>query len=77
MEDMNVMVVQQEATVQQIDHQAENVNQDVTNANTQLTGAVDKARAARKKKWICLGIVGKSILFPHLHTMTNRLQSSS
>ena len=64
-QDMNALVVQQEPVVERINEQSENVQQDVTNANVQLTEATKKARAARKKKWICLGIVGKSNLYTY------------
>ena len=56
-EDMNVLVVQQEPVVAQINERVENVQQNVTQGNTQLDGAIKKARAARRKKWYCLGIV--------------------
>jgi len=57
---MNAAVVVQETQVQQIDTAAAQTNEHVSKANEELTGAVDKSRAARRKKWICLGIVGKS-----------------
>ena len=63
-EQMNDIVIQQEAAVQQIDTSAQQVETDVAGANVELGGAVVKARAARKKKWICLGIVGTFRLLP-------------
>jgi syntaxin 1B/2/3 len=57
-QDLEAAVVQQEPAVTQIEQRGEEVNEHVAKANTELTGAVDKARAARRKKWWCLGIVG-------------------
>lgn len=58
-QDLDALVVQQEAQVTQIEQRGEEVREDVTKANVELDGAVTKARAARKKKWICLGIAGE------------------
>lgn len=59
-QDMEAAVVQQEPAIAHIDDKAEDTVQHVTKGNEQLDGAVDKARSARKKKWICLGIFGES-----------------
>ena len=53
-QDMEAMVVQQEPQVEQIEQKGEQVTGDMTNANTQISGAIDKARSARRKKWWCL-----------------------
>jgi len=58
-QDLETLVIQQEPAVMQIEAKGEEVTDHVNKANTELTGAVKKARAARRKKWICLGIVGK------------------
>lgn len=67
-QDLDALVIQQEAPVTEIERRGEEVTDHVTKANVELDGAVKKARAARKKKWICLGIAGKSssfrMLFP-------------
>ena len=55
-QDLEAMVVQQEPAVKVIDQRGEEVNDHVTKANVELTGAVKKGLAARRKKWICLGI---------------------
>jgi len=55
-QDLETLVVEQEAAVTQIDDKGEEVTQNVGQANTQLDGAIKKARAARRKKWYCLGI---------------------
>ena len=47
----------EEATVEAIENQTQQVNQDTEAANVQLTKGVDHARRARKLKWWCLGIV--------------------
>lgn len=59
-QDLEALVVQQEPAVTQIEQRGEEVTQHVAQANTELGGAVVKARAARRKKWWCLGIVGES-----------------
>lgn len=55
-QDLDAIVVQQEAQVTSIEQRGEEVQDHVSKANVELDGAVQKARAARKKKWICLGI---------------------
>ena len=55
-QDMEAAVVQQEPAVENIDTKAEDTVQNLGKGNQQLDQAVDKARAARRKKWICLGI---------------------
>ena len=57
-QDLERIVVEQEPLVENIEKQAEQVQDDLVKGNTEMTGAVSSARAARKKKWICLGIVG-------------------
>ncbi|KAH0836179.1 hypothetical protein AYO21_08618 [Fonsecaea monophora] len=56
-QDLEALVVQQEPAVTQIEEQGEQVAEHVSKANVELEGAVVKARAARRKKWMCLGIV--------------------
>lgn len=57
--DMNELLAKQEATVMEIDTQAEQAAGDMVKANEELEVAVTTARKTRKKKWICLGICGK------------------
>lgn len=59
-QDMEAAVVQQESAVQVIDSRGEETVQNVNKGNEQLDSAVIKARSARKKKWICLGIFSMS-----------------
>ena len=58
-EDLNATVQIQEPIVAQINEQSEVVHTNVNQANTQLDGAIKKARSANRKKWICLGIGSK------------------
>ena len=50
-QDLETAVVQQEPAVTQIEQRGEEVTDHVAKANTELDGAVKKARAARRKKW--------------------------
>ena len=56
---METLVDQQEAPVAQINQGAEQVQEHVQGANTQLDGAISKARSRNRKKWWCLLIAGK------------------
>ena len=58
-QDLEALVVQQEPAVTQIEQRGEEVTEHVSKAQGELEGAVVKARAARRKKWWCLGIVGQ------------------
>ena len=58
-QDMERMVVEQEPMVEQIETGAVETNQNIQKGNTELSGGIEKARAARKKKWICFWICGK------------------
>ncbi|KAK5943526.1 hypothetical protein PMZ80_004534 [Knufia obscura] len=62
-QDLDALVIQQEAAVTQIEQRGEEVTDHAAKANTELDGAVKKARAARKKKWICLGIAAAILEF--------------
>lgn len=53
------LVHQQEPQVEQIHHGAEDVVQNVTQANQQIDGAISSARKARKWKWYALLIVSE------------------
>lgn len=56
-QDLDTMVVQQEPLIQEIEKHAEETHDHMVEANVHLESANNSARAARKKKWICLGIV--------------------
>ncbi|KAL8825646.1 MAG: hypothetical protein Q9170_007713 [Blastenia crenularia] len=61
-QDVDAAIVEQEAPVQLIEKQAEDTHTNVAGGNKHLDGAIDKARAIRRKKWICFGIVVVLIL---------------
>lgn len=61
-QDLDAIVVQQEPMVENIESKAMETNQNLEAGNVHVGKAVDSARAARKKKWICLGIVLAIIL---------------
>ncbi|MCJ1285972.1 Plasma membrane t-SNARE, secretory vesicle fusion [Xylographa opegraphella] len=52
----NQNVVIQEVAVNDIATKSDVIHDNVTQGNTQLDGAITKARAANRKKWYCLGI---------------------
>ncbi|KAK5127292.1 hypothetical protein LTR08_004455 [Meristemomyces frigidus] len=56
-QDLDEVVVMQEPLVQRIEQKAEETNTHLEAGNVHVEQAVGSARAARKKKWICLGIV--------------------
>ena len=56
-QDLDAIVVQQEPMIQQVEKHADDTRVHMEEANVHLDGANKSARAARKKKWICLGIV--------------------
>lgn len=84
-QDMEAAVVQQEPAVEIIDQKAEDTHMNISKGNEQLDQAVVKAAAARRKKWICLGIFGtcplgstpQSALRVHLRRVTYGPKSSS
>lgn len=55
-QDMDTLVVQQEAAVTQIEQKGEEVVDNLDKGNMEMGVAVNTARSTRKKKWICLGI---------------------
>ena len=68
-QDMEAAVVQQEPAVEIIDQKAEDTQMNIGKGNEQLDQAVVKARSARRKKWICLGIASK--FYPELLPQPN------
>lgn len=65
-QDMDTLVVQQEAAVMQIEQKGEEVVENLDKGNEEIGVAVNTARKTRKKKWICLGICGTSNVTFHL-----------
>ncbi|KAG5974856.1 hypothetical protein E4U56_004129 [Claviceps arundinis] len=61
-QDMDTLVVQQEAAIMQIEQKGEEVVDNLDKGNEEIGVAVNTARKTRKKKWICLGICVTIIL---------------
>ena len=59
-QDLDQIVVMQEPLVQNIEQRTEETNTQLEHANVDLGHGVQSARAARKKKFICLGIISES-----------------
>ena len=59
-QDMEAAVVTQEPAIDNIEDKTENTVVNLDQGNKHLDGAVVKARSARRKKWICFWICGKS-----------------
>lgn len=55
-QDLDALVVQQDAAVERIDVAAEGVREDVGKGRTEIETAIKSARARNRKKWWCLGI---------------------
>lgn len=61
-QDLDAIVVEQEPMVQNVEQKAMDTNENLEQGNVQVDRAIVSARAARKKKWICLGICVAIIL---------------
>lgn len=55
--DLEIMVAEQEAPVQEVEAKAQEAQKHIESGVAQTQQAVKSARAARRKKWICLGII--------------------
>lgn len=55
-EDLDGIVMEQEPMVQNVEQKAADTHERLEQGNVQLDRAIVSARAARKKKWICLGL---------------------
>lgn len=53
-QDLDTIVQQQEPLVENIEAKGEEIHENVVQANTEIGGAIEKARSARRKKWWCL-----------------------
>lgn len=65
-QDLDTLVVQQEAPVAAIEEKTQFVNENMEKGITELNHGIVSAKGARKKKWICLGIGGESLICPAL-----------
>ncbi|QIW97731.1 hypothetical protein AMS68_003249 [Peltaster fructicola] len=61
-QDLDRMVIEQEPMIENIETKTAAVHEDLEQGNNQMVKAVSSARAARKKKWICLAICVAIIL---------------
>lgn len=62
MQDLDAIVMEQEPMVQNVEQKAVDTHENLEQGNVQMDRAIDSARAARKKKWICFGICVAIIL---------------
>lgn len=58
-QDLDNTVAEQDVAIVNIEQQGEQVEENVAKANVQIDGAIVSAKAARKKKFWCLGIASK------------------
>ncbi|KAI2622500.1 t-SNARE [Hypoxylon sp. NC1633] len=56
-QDMDTLIIQQDVAVADIEQKGEVAVENLDKGNVEMGVAVKTARATRKKKWICLGIV--------------------
>lgn len=56
-QDLDQVVQQQEPLVANIEQKGEEIHDNVVQANTEISGAIDKARSRNRKKWWCLLVV--------------------
>lgn len=61
-QDVEAAIVQQEPAVEEIETKAGIINDNVGKANTQIDGAIEKARSRNRKKWYCLGLVSECLI---------------
>jgi syntaxin 1B/2/3 len=53
-QDLDQIVMQQEPLVTNIEQKGEEIHDNVVQANTEIGGAIEKARSRNRKKWWCL-----------------------
>lgn len=56
-QDLDQIVMQQEPLVANIEQKGEEIHDNVVQANTEIGGAIEKARSRNRKKWWCLLII--------------------
>jgi syntaxin 1B/2/3 len=56
-QDLDQIVMQQEPLVENIEAKGEEIHSNVVQANTEIGGAIEKARSRNRKKWWCLLII--------------------
>jgi t-SNARE complex subunit (syntaxin) len=77
-QDLDQIVMQQEPLVENIEQKGEEIHSNVVQANTEIGGAIEKARSRNRKKWWCLLICGMFHLnYWAVNLMLMLIQSSS
>lgn len=71
-QDLDTMVIQQEPAITNIEQKGEQVEDNVARANTHIDGAIGNAKAARRKKFWCLGISSESTKHGHFLHLGHR-----
>ncbi|KAI0149736.1 t-SNARE [Hypoxylon sp. NC0597] len=56
-QDMDTLIIQQEEAIANIEQKGEEIVENLDKGNQEVGTAINTARATRRKKWICLGIV--------------------
>lgn len=56
-QDLDTMVVQQEAVIKEAEHQTEQTNINIGKGTEEVDKGIVHARRTRRNKWICFGIV--------------------
>lgn len=70
-QDLETLVAEQEHAVTQIEQREDEIVRNIAEGNTELAGAVEKARATRRKKWWCLGVGGESRSLRYIKRLTS------
>jgi syntaxin 1B/2/3 len=55
-QDLDAIVVEQGHMVQNVEQEADKTHENLVQGNVQIDRAIASARAARRRKWICLGV---------------------
>jgi syntaxin 1B/2/3 len=73
-QDMEALVVQQEAAVTNIETKGEEVVENLDKGTQQINTAINSAKNARKWKWWCLGICSMSLSLPlYTYVLTHQV----
>lgn len=65
-QDLDQIVVQQEPLVENIEQKGEEIHSNVVQANTEIGGAIEKARSRNRKKWWCLLVARKLLVYTRM-----------
>lgn len=60
--EMSMLVEQQDEAITHVEAQTQQVDSDIARGNTEIDGAIIKAKKARRKKWICFWIISECLL---------------